>query len=169
MRTLTGKVLGVEIGVQIEKKDGGFYEGWRLTFRDGSGKIQDVAKPIQGLKYQPSLRTSLEALKEGDFVTIDLEKNDKGFNDVVAIGKGDEMPTQTKAAAPAPRAYKTDRSERSDDVQRMIVRQSSLAQAVNTLGLSKDPKAVYKTGDVLAIAEQYESWVMRKDPVPEAE
>lgn len=174
MKTLNGEVVAVSIGVPIKKKDSNeTYVGWQLTYRDTSGKIDTISKPIQGLAYQPSIKQSLEALKAGDPVTIEMEKNAKNFWDIISIGKGNELPA-TKGNPVATREsaggqgqstskYQTDRTTRDDNIQRFIIRQSSLAQAVN---FSNSQKA--KTADeVLALAAQFEAWVFRADAIPE--
>lgn len=159
MKTITGKILSIEIGVNVKKKDGGTYEAWRLRYTDADDKIQEIAKPIGGLKYQPQLKAALEALREGDEFTADMEKNDRGYLEVVSIRKGSEMPSDTGGAAP--KSYKTDKqyetAEERKARQTYIVRQTSLDRSVDLVIHGKiDEK------NVLKVAEKFENWVMRK-------
>lgn len=165
MKTVVGNVLQVDIDTNVKKKDGGTYKGWRLTYRTEDGTIEEIAKHMNTLKYQPSLRPVLESLAKDDEFTIELEKGDSGYWEVVSIAKGANMPAPTpKQAGPK---YKTDRMDRSDDVQKMIVRQNVLGHA--TAALAAGSKAALKPEDVIAVAEKYEAWVMSKNPAPEVE
>lgn len=174
MKTITGTVMGIELGVSIPKKDGGNYEGWRLTYRDDTGKISEIAKPIGGLRYQPALRTALQGLANGDRFAADMEKNDRGYLEVVSVRKGDEMPVQT---TPAPvrvgsaveGKFKSDKSSNWETTEErarrqvLIVRQSSIAQAVELVGQKNA-----KLDQLFELASKIEDWVMREAPVAEA-
>lgn len=154
MKTIVGKVVQIKIGVPVKKKDGGTYDGWTLTYEKEDGTIEQIAKATAQFKYQPSLKTSLEALSKDDDFTLEMEKNDKGFWDIVSIAKGANMP------APTPKKeYKTDKSgnyETPDERakrQVLIVRQSSLSNAIEALGPGK------KAAEYTKLAESFVDFV----------
>lgn len=146
MKTVTGKVLSVNLNMQVPKFGGGTYPGWQLIYMDSTGKAQTLAKHIKGLEYAPALKEALEALAVGDDITIELEKQaDSKFWDVASITKGIQLPVSTSAPT---KEWKSDKSgntyetaeertlRRTADVlrQRLIVRQSSFDQARQLLG-----------------------------------
>jgi len=161
---LTGTVVSVSLSTQVEKQAGGFYEAWELVFRDGSNKIQSIAKPVQGLKYNAELKKALSELSPGDAFTCVMEKNDKGFNDVKAIMKGEfqtELPSggnvakaNTQTGRVTGSNYETP-AERAEN-RAKIVRQSSINYAIQLL---KTEKVTPSVEDVLKVAAQFESFV----------
>jgi hypothetical protein len=167
MKTIIGKVIKVEIGVPVKKKDGGTYDAWRLTYNDSDGAVAQIAKPVGGLKFQPALKAALESLSPDDEFTVEMEKNDKGYLDVTSVRKGVDMPTPTTFTR---KDYKTDKSgnwETSEERAKRqvhITRQSSLDRAVQLSGL----RGKLDTKDVLKLAETFETWVLRETPPAEA-
>ncbi len=155
MSVKTGKVLSVGFDVQIEKKDGGYYPGWQLVLSD-NGKIENIAKHMNSLKFNPGLLTALESLVVGEDVTVHMEK--KGaFLEVTGVTKGIDKVAEVTASAPVTKVagsnYET-KEERAAR-QRLIVRQSSFTSALEVVG-PKDLDAVFQT------AEKICNWVFEK-------
>jgi hypothetical protein len=171
MKTITGKILSIEIGVAVNKRDGGTYQGWRLVYRNSEGKTEEIAKPMAGLKYQPALGEALKKLAAGDEFTAEMEKNASNYWEVISVRKGSEMPSEAAGTTVQPAAkkeYKTDKSgnwettEERAARQVMIVRQSSLGHSVALFtGCHKEGDRI-TSKDVLKMAETFEAWVLRK-------
>ena len=109
-------------------------------------------------------------LFRSDEFTLEQEKNAAGFYDIKSIVKGfSEVSLQANAAQGAPNGgqkspqavsnYET-RDERNAR-QRLIVRQSSLAQAVDVLTAAK----IYDTIVIKGLAEDFTDWVFEKGMV----
>jgi hypothetical protein len=151
----SGIVISINLNATVQKQAGGTYNAWELVYKNSEGKVETFQKPVQGLKFNPTLKTQLEALSLGDEFTATLEKNAGGFWEVQSITKG---VSETRNAAPSPAAagkvtgsnYETPAERAARQVS--IVRQSCLAQAVATLSVGA--KAV-KPEDVMALAEVY--------------
>ena len=162
MSSKSGKLVAINVNVDIEKKGGGSYKGWQLIFTLPNGKIETVAKHINSLKFVPGLQSSLDNLVAGDDVTITFEKKGE-FNEVVSIVKGladtsvaSSGTTITKVVGSN---YET-KEERATK-QRLIVRQSCLAQAVAYYNGYEPPHA--DASEVLEIANTFCNWVLENN------
>jgi hypothetical protein len=173
MAQVLGTVISIELETDVKKNGGGTYKGWELVYKTPDGEVRNVAKPVQGLKYNAALTGQLKALASGDQFTLEQEKNAAGFFDVKTVVKGW---SEGVASPSAPATYKADAAPRAEGnakgnsyqassyptaderlkTQNQIVRQSSLAQANATLAIGG--KAV-KPADVIAVANQYVAWV----------
>lgn len=162
IRNLHGTAISINLDATLQKKDGGTYPGWELVYRTSDGKVETVQKHINTLKYTEGLRSSLEDLSAGDSFVIAYEKNQKGFNDILSIVKGD-TPTMPKSAprqesAPVNRVvgsnYET--AVEREWNRRRIIRQSSINAAINLL---KTEKVQPAPDDVLKVAVQFEAFV----------
>jgi hypothetical protein len=160
----TGTVISVSLSTQVKKQAGGTYEAWELVYKNADGQIESIQKPVQGLKFNPSLKDSLASLSTGDAVTISLEKNAGNFWEVKTITKGIvEVSNEPKSAAAGVNKvtgsnYETP-AERANR-QTLIVRQSCLAQAVATATIHG--AKVANVVDILKVADQYVNWVNSK-------
>ena len=165
-----GIVIAVSLETNVKKKDGGTYKGWELIYKSTDGETRTIAKPATSLTYNAALKKSLGDLKQGDEFTLEQEKNAAGFYDIKSIVKGfSEVSLQANAAQGAPNGgqkspqavsnYET-RDERNAR-QRLIVRQSSLAQAVDVLTAAK----IYDTVVIKGLAEDFTDWVFEKGMV----
>lgn len=97
-RSITGKLVEVEFDVAIEKKGGGTYQGYRVTYKNAEGEYKSFAKPIQSLKYNAALAESLKGLSPGDTFTIEMVKKD-GFLNPTKAYKGPSQVQVTPAAS----------------------------------------------------------------------
>lgn len=159
---ISGTVVSVALETQAKKQDGGFYPAWQLVFKDHDGKVKDITKHVNGLKYTKGLKESLEGLEPGDEFTAVLEK--KGaFNEVVKVVKGAEA--AAVAASESPRTGKVTGSNWETTEERewnriRIIRQSSISNAINLL---KTEKVIPSVDDVLKVAASFAQFVNHKD------
>jgi len=158
------QVVSIEHGVSIQKKDGGSYQGSRLTYRY-DGKIQEQAFHTNTLKYNPSLAEQLKGIAAGDNVVIDKEKEGDFWKVKSVTKNGSSAPTNetpasngtTAKSTAAPRStYETPEERAARQV--MIVRQSSLSTAVNLLAANGGKKNSVK--EVIKAAQEFEAYVM---------
>lgn len=168
MAQISGTAITVSLETDVAKNGGGSYKGWEVVYKTPDGKVQTLAKPIQGLRFNAELKKQLEDLRPGDFFTSDQEKNAAGYLDVKNIIKGGDgsvsAPSAPRDSSPAKggNSYQASTYPSKDErevTQNHIIRQSSLAQAVATLAIGG--KAI-KPADVLAVAEEYVAWVKFK-------
>lgn len=161
MSTIKGSVVSVALNKEIRGQNK-TYTGWQLIIEQ-NGEIKTIAKHMASLKFAPTIRTALEDLKAGDFVTIVQEKNDQGFLDVKSITKGDtneDIPQMTKPNSSSSYTNKGRDFESAEErkiKQELIVRQSAIGYAINTLNTAA--KAPPKPADVLELAQVYRDWV----------
>lgn len=103
----------------------------------------------------PKVFDTFKNAKEGEVYEISTRKNDKDFTEWAAadkVGEGTGKPAATKA--PVVSQYET-RDERNLR-QRLIVRQSCLAQAIAYFQLQKEaPNHM----DMLSLADEFVAWV----------
>lgn len=152
----------------VPNKNGkGTYGVLNVAYRS-DGKVQE--KKIMSFA-NPSVFKHIEGLKKGDTVNVKSEKQgdywqwtaieaDNGITS--SSNQVSSEPAKTGNAGGATRVtgstYAT--AEERAIVQRYIIRQSSLAQAVATLAISmKAPKE----SDVITLANKYVAWVTQPD------
>lgn len=161
---IQGKVVSVALDVDYPKKDGGgSYQAFVLKYVNGRNEVREIVKPMQGLKYKPTIAKVLRELNSGDTFSLQMEKNKAGYDDIVALQKGEggvELAVQQETGKAAPATTRTfqgntyETPEERKLKQRLIVRQSSFSQAA-----ALNPKA--KVEDLFAPAEAIENWVYR--------
>ena len=135
------------------------YSVAEIAYKTDDGKT----KGMKVLDFvQKDVFAVVKDLKPGDVCDADFEKNQKGFWQFASISKtGDRSDvTSTTANSPAPSVNKGNWETSSERAARqvMIVRQSSLAQAVNYSELIKNTKADLE--DIVAIAKVFEAYVL---------
>lgn len=94
------KVLVIDPTHQKTKRDGGTYEAFLLGGTDSQGAITDQVVATAFLKTQPVLHSQLNAVKVGDSVNLELEKNDKGFWGLKSVTVGDAATSTSSSIAP---------------------------------------------------------------------
>lgn len=163
-----GKVVNVEMNIEIQKKDGSVYPGSRLTFRDSTGKIQEQAMHANVLKFNPSIKSVLPTLNPNDDIVVVKEKKGDYWNvvdikratanSVTNDSSSNGATSKPSQAAPAKGGWETPEERAMRQV--LIVRQSSLSSAVSclTVGGKTPPKA----GDVINLAKEFEAYVFGK-------
>ena len=154
-------VINVEKSTKPAKTGKGTYDQLEVAYKDENGKVNSKALFSFANK---EVFTTLEKAGKGDTFDVVSEKNDKGFWNWTAVKavSGVSAPAEKDASSGAkgntyvdPRETREERELR----QKHIIRQSCLAQAVAYAGSEKD------TDDLLQLAEQFEAWVTREDPV----
>lgn len=165
MAQLQGTVVSVQMDVAVKKNGGGTYPGWRLVYTAPDGSVKTLEKHMNTVKFDAVLNNSLRSLQPNDPIVIVLEKNGQ-FNEVKSITKGDaapaglqqnERPVAEKATSTGYSAGSTrgsyESAEERERRQVLIVRQSSLAQAI---AKNKDAS----DEEILARAKAYFHWCM---------
>ena len=138
------------------------YKVAEIAYKTDDGKT----KGMKVLDFvQKDIFATLKDVKAGDVLNADFEKNAKGFwqfAQVVKTGETADMKpasSNDKPVAAAPKStgnWETSAERQARQV--MIVRQSSLAQAVNYSELIKNTKADLE--DIVAIAKVFEAYVL---------
>ena len=157
-------------------RNGREYQSIEVTYKDDQGRVS--SKKLMSFS-NPEVFKTAQTWEKGDAINIAMEKDDAGYwqwTKVLADGEVAPAPTNASAggaSTSAPRAstakptnrvtgsnYET-KEERALR-QRMIVRQSSLSNAVATLATHGSPL----TPDaVIALATKYEQFVMDEEYV----
>ena len=157
-------------------RNGREYQSVEVTYKDDQGRVS--SKKLMSFS-NPEVFKTAQTWEKGDTVNIAMEKDDAGYwNWTKVLADGEVAPAPTNASAggastSAPRAstakptnrvtgsnYET-KEERALR-QRMIVRQSSLSNAVATLATHGSPLT---PDQVMALAAKYEQFVMGEDYV----
>lgn len=167
---VSGQVISVSLETQARKQDGGVYPAWELIFKGRDGKVQSITKHINGLKYTKGLKEALESLSPGDSFTVVMEKNG-AYNEVKEIVKGEFAAVATPPSAATPSTGRVTGSNYETPAeraarQRLIVRQSSLSNALQFFEVTKGKPSV---GDVVELAERFTDFVFEQDETPESE
>jgi len=148
----------------------GSYEQLDVAYkRLDNGKIE--GKKIMSFTNKEVFAILAKA-SNGSQLTVTSERNEKsGYWDWIGVqattgGTTTSNPTPSKGVTASPKStYETPEERAARQV--MIVRQSSLAQAVATLTVNAG-KDKLQVEDILKLADQYVSWVMQKDePMPD--
>lgn len=151
---INGKVLSVEINVQVPKNGGGSYKGSILRYVDnGSGKSGERAFHENVFKYNKGMFETLKSLNPGDFFVMPMEKKD-GFWNPTDLRKSDGAPTTTNNTGQKTSNYSANDEKR----QMLIVRQSCLSNAIEFI---KTQEGIPSLEQVLEVAKEFEMHVFR--------
>lgn len=176
------RIVSVDTDTEIEKKDGGTYRGAEVIYKTADGKTNTKGMHSNTFRYNKTLLAQLQELqkgdyvkvvtkKEGDFVNwVTVEKTERPvdtateFNNVIP---GANKPTTARESYNDPRETREERGIR----QVMIVRQSSLATAVNFFSTSAKAGDDYVPSpeDVITVAKEFEAYVLGTTPPFDAE
>ena len=135
------------------------YSTLNVQYRNSNGEVsgkklvsfsnESVYKYFEGLKVpKEGVEVEVRAVKKGNF-----------WNWVEAREPGDHPEEEVSVKSTTNKQWVPDA-----DRQKLIVRQSSISNAVSTLKVDKaaaDPK------EVLELAQKYFDWVMGNDPIKE--
>lgn len=103
----------------------------------------------------------------GDILEVEFSQNDKGFWQFSSVAKGEKVASVgSSGAAPAAKTGNWETSTERAARQVMIVRQSSLSNAV---ALSEANKAKSTPEDIIAIAKVFEAYVLGTESVVEGD
>lgn len=141
----------------MQGKNGRSYQSLEIAYKNEQGQIQ--SKKLMSFGNQEVFKAAQEWTK-GEVVALTTEKDANGYWQWIALGESaaPSTPSATTPAKPAARSNYESSDERQTR-QVMIVRQSSLSNAVATLALNKDSGGA-SSNDVINLAKQYESYVL---------
>lgn len=89
MAKVTGKLVKLALNFDKEKKGGGTWKAHGVRL-DVNGELKEFIFPAAGVVGKFVSKIGAE-LKEGDTVTVETSVNDKGFDSVQRVSKGDGM------------------------------------------------------------------------------
>lgn len=135
--------------------------------KGGTYKLAEVSYTTNGrpqtfkvLSFSsPAVFAAVSKASPGDVFDVEVGKNAQGYNSWDAIAPGTKSATAPAATSPAGRSSFETPEERQER-QRLIVRQSSLAQAIATLSVAS--KTALEPEVVMTLADAYTSWVFEK-------
>lgn len=160
---ITGKIVSIDLNATITKASGGTYKGAEIVFKDANGKVQTKNIHENGLKYAPAVKNGLESLEPGDNFTVEMEKKDD-FWTWISIKKGIEQEEKQKTTTQQSTASKSTSWETAEERaarQKLIVRQSSLTNAVAFLAIQPGTISITE-GDVIETATTFYNWVFEQ-------
>jgi hypothetical protein len=145
-------------------KNGRSYQSLEVTYKGSDGKVS--AKKLMSFS-NPSVFKAISALSKGATVDVVTQKDDAGYWQWTGINNGQAAP-QTTQGASTPATSTTTRvtgstyetPEERKVKQRLIVRQSSLSNAIDVLSIGA--KTLDKEA-VKSLAEEFASWVYKED------
>lgn len=160
------KILSVE-RLTGTSQAGNDYEYVEVNYKE-SGKTAETTRVFGNSELAPVF----EDMEPGTIATLTFEKNGKFWNvSAVEIGRTTtSKPAAVKGKTVSPPLTKVPTKPYVDtgeaDKQVMIVRQSCLARAIETLNANKDGEG-FQPDEAIKIAEEYTQWVIYGQAVNE--
>lgn len=152
------KIEIINVG-DVQKKDK--YSVVELVYKN-LDKDKTETKKLMSFSY-PLVYNALRQASKGDKFDIKLAKEGEYWQWTECVVSGTEQAPTPSSSGPEPKAYvkgsNYETPEERKERQTHIIRQSSLGHAINTL---KTDKIQPSKDDVLALAADYEQWVIRK-------
>ena len=154
--------MNVEV-LSVSVEDKGKYKMAEVAYKGSDGKV--TAKKLMSFNYPDVFKVFADA-KQGNVFSVESQKNDKGYWDWISASIGAAAGPK---AAPAPgntspkSTYET--AEERANRQVLIVKQSSLSNAIEFLGLNQ--KKIPSPQEVVEVASFFESYVFGKTSKPE--
>lgn len=144
----------VAVDVESITKGKNTYQAMSVAFKGDDGKVD--AKKLVSFATDKMVWDTLVNAKKGDTFSIEQEKNEGGFWQWTAVHRQDGMPPPKANPTPMKPTYETpdERAKR----QVMIVRQSSIASAVELIKANQPDPA-----KVIEIAKLFEAYVLDLD------
>lgn len=152
--------MQVEV-LSVSVEDKGKYKLAEVAYKGSDGKV--TAKKLMSFTY-PEVFKAFTNAKQGEVFNVESQKNDKGYWDWISISTGGGSVSAAKPSANASPKSTYETAEERATRQVLIVRQSSVAQAVAFLALN--PKKVPAPQEVVEIAKYFESYVFGKQDTP---
>lgn len=157
----------IATSVETKPTAKGSYQQLEVTYKNLTYQGKVESKKLMSFGANADAFKALANVQAGQLYNVTVVKNDKGYNDWVAVaastGESSAAPAASKAATSAGRSTYETPEERAQR-QVYIIRQSSISSAIATLAVGAKS---LKPEDVLAVAKQYENYVFDvKDPGP---
>lgn len=162
---ITGIVVEKAFNKLVKSRSGASYEAWELVYKDSqTDEIKPITKPMQSLAPPRGvpLKAALDALSPGDRFVCELVK-EGNFWEIKSLTKGElAVPLPQKKSwsggGNSQRDYET--KEERTSKQKLIVAQSSLTAAVETLANTKGKS--FSKDEVKELAQEYFDWVFTR-------
>lgn len=139
-------------------KNGRSYQSLEVTYKGVDGKVGN--KKLMSFT-NPTVFKAAQEWSKGTVVDVTTQKDDQGYWQWTGLGTGESQVAQSPSAAPATRVtgsnYET-KEERAER-QKLIVRQSSLSNAIAILTVGAKE---IKKEQVLALASELNDWVFNQ-------
>lgn len=148
--------------LSVSVEDKGKYKMMEVAYKS-DGKV--TSKKVMSFGNAADVFKRLVTAKPGDAFDIKSEKNDKGYWDWVGISDGTGAVAAAKPAGNATPKSTYETAEERANRQVLIVRQSSLSNAVSYMALNN--KKVPSVQEVVEVAKFFESYVFGKQDTPE--
>lgn len=151
--------------LSVSVEDKGKYKMMEVAYKGSDGKV--TSKKVMSFGAAADVFKRLTSAKQGDSFEISSTKNDKGYWDWVGIqdataGAAASMSAPKGANASPKSTYET--AEERANRQVLIVRQSSLSNAVEFLALNG--KKVPSVQEVVEVASFFEDYVFGRKDAP---
>jgi hypothetical protein len=149
-------------------KNGRSYQSMEVTYKSDNGQVS--SKKLMSFS-NPDVFNQAKSWEKGTAVNINAQKDDNGYWQWVGILADGEVSnaiasSSTSSSSPKQATRITgsnyETKEERQDRQVMIVRQSSLSNAVATLTTHGTKLSA---NDVISLAKTYEAWVLGKGAV----
>jgi len=153
--TIQIKIIDVEIqkAITIKNKP---YEFLEVSYKNQSFQDKPEVKKIMPFGDK-TVFDILRAAKKGDIFTVTREKNDAGFWDWNIISTGEQSVTEPQKTTPTKGTWET--VEERALKQLYIIKQSCLAQAVNTEAIGTKPGTPVNINNILSLAQTYVDFI----------
>lgn len=139
-------------------KNGRSYQSLEVTYKGVDGKVGN--KKLMSFT-NPTVFKAAQEWSKGTVVDVTTQKDDQGYWQWTGLGTGESQVAQSPSAAPATRVtgsnYET-KEERAER-QKLIVRQSSLSNAIAILTVGAKE---IKKEQVFALASELNDWVFNQ-------
>ena len=148
-----------------QAKNGRQYQSIEVMYKNDQGQAQ--SKKLMSFA-NPAVFKAAQAWQKGDVVHVSTEKDPNGYWQWTAVGSADAVtdtrsdtaaPAQAQASSTKTRVTGSNYETKDERAARqvMIVRQSSLANAVSTLAIAGSQASA---NDVISLAKLYEGYVL---------
>lgn len=150
--------------LSVSVEDKGKFKMMEVAYKGSDGKV--TSKKVMSFGAAADVFKRLTSAKQGDSFEISSTKNDKGYWDWVGIQDataGVASVSAPKGANASPKSTYETAEERANR-QVLIVRQSSLSNAVEFLALNG--KKIPHVQDVIEVATFFEDYVFGRKDAP---
>lgn len=155
--------MQVEV-LSVSVEDKGKYKMAEVAYKGGDGKV--TSKKLMSFNHPDVFKIFADA-KQGNVFQVESQKNDKGYWDWISASIGGAVAKATPTAGNASPKSTYETAEERANRQVLIVRQSSLSNAVEFLGLNT--KKVPSVQEVVEVATFFENYVFGKTSSPSAD